>query len=172
MAGFAPGKDPLVDVAQYPVVPWHQGVPDWAIGLQARSASVDFGPAPGIDSQCIEPMASVALGLASGTDSKGIKRSASMAAGSSSDSMLDPFFFTPLRGTPSSWDALWKSFNEPNTPGEGIYFAMLQNHATSRRCVAVNRWGHAQILFCKYQLRDNVKAKNEVVLHPKVCQQL
>jgi hypothetical protein len=117
-------------------------------------------------------MASVALGLASGTDSKGIKRSASMAAGSSSDSMLDPFFFTPLRGTPSSWDALWKSFNEPNTPGEGIYFAMLQNHATSRRCVAVNRWGHSQILFCRYQLRDNVKAKNEAVLHPKVCQQL
>jgi len=172
MAGAAPRPDPVVDVAQYPVAVRHQGVPDSDHGLQACIASVDFGPALGIGSQGIERMAAVELGLAPGTVSQGIKRSASMAAGSSSDSMLNPYASTVLRGPPSNHDALWNSFNEPNIPGEGIYFALLQSHASSRRCVGVNRWGHSQILFCRYQLRDYVKTKNEFVLHPKLCQQL
>jgi hypothetical protein len=68
-------------------------------------------------------------------------------------------------------DDVWKHFNEPQKTG-AIFMTEYCSVEVERRGIAVNRWLHAQMLFCKYQEQPSVKNQNQFVLNVSIFTEL
>ena len=66
---------------------------------------------------------------------------------------------------------VWKIFSQPLKSG-AMYMTELCSKDTERRGIGVNRWLKADLDFCVYQLNENVKKQNQVLLNPNMLKEL
>ena len=66
---------------------------------------------------------------------------------------------------------VWTHLNQPQKTG-AIYMTEYCSKEVERRGIAVNRWLHAQLLFCKYQDQKSTKDQNKFVLSSVVFAEL
>ena len=106
---------------------------------------------------------------ASVSKGKGTKRTWLMAFETMPAQMLNvygPATFPQLKD-----EEVWKHLNTPQKTG-AIYMTEYCASDVERRGIAVNRWQHSQLLFCKYQRQQSVKDQNKFVLAPTVFDEL
>ena len=60
---------------------------------------------------------------------------------------------------------VWRNLSQPPKSG-AMYRTELCSKETERRGIGVNRWLKADLDYCVYQLDENVKKQNQVLLDP------
>ena len=66
---------------------------------------------------------------------------------------------------------VWRNFCEPLKSG-AEYMTELCANDHERRGVGINRWLHAMVMYCEYQLDPMVKRWNEALLVSQKCEEL
>ena len=66
---------------------------------------------------------------------------------------------------------VWKHMCEPLKSG-AMYMTEFCSKDPERRGIAINRWLHAMLLFCRYQMDPAVKKQNEGLLNADKCKEV
>ncbi len=66
---------------------------------------------------------------------------------------------------------MWKNFDKPLKSG-ALYMTEFCSKEPERRGIAINRWLHAVLLFCRYQKDAEVQKQNAALLNSEKCKEL
>ena len=108
-------------------------------------------------------------GLKSTAEDKGQKREYLKIFETLPPQMLNAY--GPAKFAKLSDELVWKHFNQPLKSG-GPYMTEFCSKEAERRGIGANRWLHAVMLFCQYQMEDGIKKQNEGLLIEEKCAEL
>ena len=119
-----------------------------------------------------EPIKSIDLPTAGGSAAaagKGKKRNWLMAFETLPAQLLNVYGASKF---PQLKDAeVWKHFNEEQKTG-AVFMTEYCDKEVERQGIGLNRWLHAQMLYCKHQLQPGIKLQNEFVLNKTLVKEL